>query len=279
MSQYNKIYVPLFEQYLKFLRENEKEISSLPDGSCLPFLPVAGVGYYEAKPKILFLGQDTGSWDGGIANAEIIKLTPESLLAKIQEQSKDSLNVQSKENFVKWYIDDNFFFWDFPIRFILQLNNKEFKKDFLQKPEYPEILSSFAWGNCNTLMIPKYAKDYAMRGKPPTYKFPAASYRKMFNSASSIFDKLQYHIDTLNPDIIIMLTKGYSSNFFEKNLEIKPISEKKIGKLIHRTIINNGPVIYQTYHPSYIRRKQKDLQLTVQDFVDSVLSDLPVDFA
>lgn len=82
MIQYEKKYVPLFKQYLNFLRENEKEISSLPDGSCLPFLPIAGEGYHKAKPKILFLGQDTGSWNGiANANAEIIKLTPESLLA------------------------------------------------------------------------------------------------------------------------------------------------------------------------------------------------------
>lgn len=260
---------------LEFLQYNEvsRAIDLLPEGSCVPFLPIVGRNYGNATKRVLFLGQDVGDW-----SLNPSRLTTES----IYQFSNDRLDDQSgflepttAKNFYKWYLEDGLFFWDLPVRFMLALNGFEHGKrdkiawkDYLKKNHM--ILSSMAWGSCNSLVTPSVARKLAKRQKAP---FDSDEYQKVSRVASWIFDKLSLHIDGLRPDIVVILARARKGFFEGMDLEWNDLE----GGLIRSSIHRNRTLIYHTYHPSYLRRlfrQEHNQKYSTESVVDAMLEEL-----
>lgn len=226
---YIKYYEPLIAEFCKRI-ENigiAPNIKAMPE----PFFNYFGKSYTIQSPKIVFIGQDTKWW--GDLNSFLLE-SKKSLSSKLVEHF-DSFE---KHEFINWG-SNRYTFWGFVLLFLASLNGKKDEWESLKSGEYPEILDTFAWANCEP--IEYYNSTAAGLGIPKEYW-------ENVREAGRVFYGFEHVLKTLNPDIAIILHNIGKDNDYFSGLNLSEVND---DDLTHFKVNNTN--IFVLPHPSHMR--------------------------
>jgi hypothetical protein len=181
-------YSPLIKAFVADVAgQPAEELRKIP----MPFLPLYGDLYEHSPLRLAIIGMETRGWgntqmfvEGAIKNAELMALS--------ERESFRNLD------FTGWGNHFGNSFWDVVMYFIASIHGIQNWKT-LKRKEHSDVLSSIAWGNANA--IEGYRVTAARKGA-------STSAWDIVKKASLRFDSGQLFLDTLAPDVILLMTKG-----------------------------------------------------------------------
>ncbi|MBQ7252059.1 MAG: hypothetical protein IJS32_05600 [Kiritimatiellae bacterium] len=135
-------YKPLVEEFADVLTKAgpAERYAKIPE----LFLPAWGTRYEQSLLKIAFIGRDTATWGEDIHKT----------IERVREGDWTGIFNQSEFRNLD-YIDWNkkgtrYTFWGFTLYFLAWLYGVE-NWELLKQKSHKDILSSFAWGNANSV--------------------------------------------------------------------------------------------------------------------------------
>ena len=228
-SKFISIYKPLIADFLSNIKDHN--LQGVPE----PCLPSFGKNYALVKYKIAFVGRDAKGYGDLNAFNEDFRNNPDAALFRneIEFDEFDFLNYTN--NFGKS-------FWDYIIQFLATFYKIENWKN-LKKAEFPEILSSFIWANTNSIS-PQTEIPNGDKLVTENYSF--------IKQQSSKIDNIHNIINSLNPDIIIVLNWNLTEEYFH-NSSGESINFQNIDDHLLYSRISNKHVYWHA-HPTWINR-------------------------
>ncbi|MGJ8678473.1 MAG: hypothetical protein ACSHX0_13245 [Akkermansiaceae bacterium] len=231
-QSYLKYYQSLIQEFCQEIAGQDLQgLEHMPQ----PFLPLFGKGYASSGLKILIMGQDTKGWGkcSHYVESELKEPTCEmaGIFGEIEGQS-----------FREWGKSTNSF-WGFAMAILAEIHGIDDWRT-MKWGEHAEVLSSFAWANCNTIELwPSLRKHTS--GVP---KNTWAAVRR----AGERLHPLRHTLETTRPDVIILTCwSNVPTNFYE-GLEVKEHPDSD-NYLKHLQIEGYGTHILQTCHPGWMR--------------------------
>jgi len=198
-----------------------------------PFLPVVGENYGGRYPKIVFWGWET---------RDAKRLSDWLDYVKSNEMNAFDWFADYFDEFafVNWRSNFNNDFWSFNLKVLSAINGITDWQELYRNPSsYSELLSSFAWANTDS--IERYEVTAKKQGATKE------NWTKL-KEASSIFDSAKLIIDSLEPDIIILVNWNKEEDWLLEGLNIKLESEPQDFLWYYKTE-NPTTQIFWTSHP------------------------------
>ena len=220
-------YVPLVKGFCDDL--SNEPVNNLA-GITQPFFPLFGDQYETATLKIVFVGIETNG--GGDT-----KLFVENCQRSSEEVIRGKLREFRELEFIKWGNNFGYTFFDI-ILFFLASYHKLPDWKVLKRKMNDSVLRSFAWGNCNA--VERYEVTAKKNGVPKDVwaKVKAASNR---------FDIAKHIIDSLHPDVMVVMWKAMRPESYLAGLDYSQISEE--GNVRHFFVKSSKLHIFQIPHP------------------------------
>ena len=231
-QEFIKLYKPLVIDFLKEIKNIK--INGLPE----PFLPAIGKNYEKAKYKITFTGMETRGY-GELKNfIEHANKNIEDAICRIQEEF-DNLD------FCDWGNNFGTSFWDFNLKFLSYFYNLD---DWLilKNKEKEDILTSFSW--CNINSIERF--EVTSEGNGANYENWS-----VLKEASKVFDNGKLILNSLKPDILIILHWADDESWLFGNSDIKP--EVIEDHLWYYFIENTQTHVIWTAHPRWLNMNKE----------------------
>jgi len=229
---YLKYYEPLVQEFCQEIAEqNLPGLEHMPQ----PFLPLFGKGYANSALKILIMGQDTKGWGKCSHYVESELKEPTREIASIFGEIEGL-------NFRGWGESTNSF-WGFAMALLAGIHGIPDWRT-MKWGEHTEVLSSFAWANCNTVELwPSLRKH--------TDKVPKDTWSAV-RRAGEHLHPLRHTLETTRPDVILLTCwSNVPANFYE-GLEVEELPDFD-SYLKHFQIEGYGTHILQTCHPGWMR--------------------------
>ncbi|MCX6305315.1 MAG: hypothetical protein NT040_10125 [Bacteroidetes bacterium] len=267
-------YTAELSAFISRLKE-ENLFETLPLHTMIPYMPVAGKTYGQYK-KIFFIGQD----------ANHIKATHDSLVLPQEREEKIFTDHDercafdfSDENFLNWYFDYNYYFWEFPIRFVNLINGNGnsvpgiHPENIGDHPYMNNIYQSFAWSNLGPVVFPHIYEKIKKAFNTREYATDQM-YWKAFAIAEQQLGNAGLYVKYFQPEIIVVLSKCFNESVFFNGQSFELVyfdDENYIKKyhLVHNNIITQ---VFVTYHPSYMMRLENKGGMGIADYVDEIYS-------
>ncbi len=226
-NQFTNVYLPMIKQFM--LDIENLNLSGIPE----PCLPSFGKSYPFTKYKIAFIGRDAKGYG-------IMK----DFIEHFNKCSIDSLfrNEVDFDDFEFLNYTNNFgkSFWDYILQFLAVFYEiNDWKK--LKNNEIPQILSSFVWGNTN--IISPYDQI------PNNQNIILDDYNKV-KAFSKKMDNVHYLIESLSPDIIVILNWNLDENYFKLTSDDK-INFEDIDEHLKYCQIDSTHIFWHA-HPTWI---------------------------
>lgn len=226
-------YKPLVKEFVNKIRTVQYD--KIPE----PFLPVHGQLYEAAKTRIAFVGMETRGWGNTTDFLNNVDSNPEESIFRAFEEF-DELKFR--------YWGNNFgnSFWDFNFKFLANFHGiNDWKK--VKQGQEEDILRSFAW--CNTNSIERYHVTAQKRG---------VDYESWLRvkKASKMFDKAQYLLDVLKPNIMVIENWETSETWLSEGLNENIIRQEIDDHLWYYFLPTTQTHILWTAHPTWLNKNR-----------------------
>ena len=217
-------YAPLVEQFLKKI--DELNVTGIP----APHIPIMGEHYGISKYKIAFVGMETYGWE----DIDKFLNTARNNSGEAVFLMEDTINNLKH---LKW-AGGNYHatFWGFVFKFLAKFYKVNFE-DLVTNNTYPELLSSFVWGNTNS--IERYKVSAESKG------VDYATW-ELVKRASTCFDSINNIIKSVNPKLFFILNSSVEKDYIQNDDVVRafgiPVENKK--NVMRLTIDNDRKIIY-----------------------------------
>src|SRR5699024_10089915 len=227
-ENFKQVYKKLTTEFSKDLEaENYSNITE-------PFLPLFGELYFDSKHKIMIIGIETKGWGNMQDFINQSKSHPEKAILR-------NLNSFRNLDFLKWGNNFGRSFWDFNFKFLANFYGIEEWKT-VKNGQNEEVLKSFAWGNCNSL------EDFHVTANKNNVRYEDWYFLK---EKSRKIDKLKYPLETLKPNIILILNWKATDNWITASDEKS--KKEIIDNYIHYYYLPKFKThIIKTAHPTFL---------------------------
>lgn len=230
-NQFLSYYKPLVKSFCKELDLNLEGLEHLPQ----PFLPLFGKGYEKSALKIMIMGQDTKGWGSCSRFIEAEEASPGSMILEMFKEVEDL-------NFTAWGKNTHSFF-GFVMALLAGVHGIPDWR-VLKWGEHKDVLSSFAWGNCNAIEL-----DVSLYKR--TNSVPRNTWKRA-RLAGARFNRLSHVIRTISPRVIIITCKSFDREELFSGLNWVEMDTKIRGISRYRFEQEDLDVLH-TYHPGYMR--------------------------
>ncbi len=228
------------DEYAPLVTKFYNDVKDLPiDGIQIPHLPVIGSAYYNVKYQFAFYGIDTYGWHENKYGRFLEKCEAYKNGDKSVEKDIFFLGEKDIEHLdhVEWG-KPSASFW----RFIFTVLAKFYhvKVNDLYAKKYPEILTSFIWGNTNS---------YERYGVTAQDNGVDINTYKSIKKASKRFDSASHLLNVVQPKVLIILNWGES----ERWLSTQKVKHKEIGNhLWYYYLEDTDTHVFWTAHPRWL---------------------------
>jgi hypothetical protein len=189
------VYKPLVERFIDAIKH--VKCKGLPE----PFFPVFGREYATANTRIVFAGMETRGCGNLVEFLDHVDLNS-AIFRNVAEFDKHA--------FLKWGNRPANDFFGFVLKFLAKFHGVADWRSL--RAERPEILSSFAWANTNSI------ERYHVTAKGNGVKWEDW---KAIKDASAILDDLGNIMASLSPNVLVLLNWGSSGGHSRLNEWIK----------------------------------------------------------
>ena len=219
-------YAPIVEKFAKELKNDDLT------GIQAPHLPIAGKNYDLAKYKFAFMGMETYGWD--------------SLSHFMDEAERNPQNAVVQYN--SWLNDEGILnhrgpatFFGFIIKFLAAFYKIDYK-ELINKEAHNPLLTSFVWGNTNSIERFEVTAEYNGGRKEVWDKV---------KKCSKDFDSINLLIKSASPKIVFILYKWVDENYILQNDDA--LSATHFSKQQQKFVIRTKPDIECNYEYFYLR--------------------------
>ena len=201
-------YAPLAE---KFVREiDHLNVAGIP----APQIPIMGQSYEKAQYRIAFIGMETYGW----GDIEEFCETAKKDSTKAVILNEDAINSLE---YLTWPRNYTSTFWGFVLQFLARFYKIEFN-DLVEKKICSEILTSFVWGNSNSI------ERYHVSAMPNNVEYHI--WEKVKQS-SIYFDSINHLIKSLSPKLILILNRNVEQDYITSDEVVRslgvPVEKRK----------------------------------------------------
>lgn len=255
-EKYCDYYRPLVKEYAATL---SRQIDDIKRYRLIPelFMPAWGKRYETSLCRMAFIGRDTYGWGDDITY----------FIQKVnQEQWENIFDVGEFQNldYVDWS-GNRYTFWGFALYFLAWLYGIE-DWGLLKQKSHSDILSSFAWGNTNSIeRWDSKSIRKAREAEPPLdgYAFDIAK------TESRIFDSYEHFEKLFEPNIVIISCQSSDSDFYLSRSKKELLFQDCSADL--RVYKINEAIIICIPHPTGIMYRSDDKKA---DYYASTLRDI-----
>ena len=205
------------------------------------FLPAWGSRYEDSLLKIAFIGRDTAGWREGIHHT--IEMAYDGNWDGIFDQSEFR-----ELGYLKWNRKGTrYAFWGFALYFLAWLYGVE-DWEMLKSGSHKDILSSFAWGNANS--IERWDSSTIQKVRAGMTREERKAFKQTHamvkNAASCLFDDYSHFEHLLDPDVVfITCENGDCDRYLSKCKPGEPIFRDDSASLrvfrIGKSLVVNIP--------------------------------------
>jgi len=218
------------EQYAPLVEQFVKEIGELDvTGITAPHIPIMGKNYGVSKYKIAFIGMETYGWEDADKFLNIAKNNSGEAVFLMED------TINNLEH-LGWADNYHATFWGFVFKFLARFYKVCFE-DLVTKKAYPELLSSFVWGNTNS--IERYKVSAESKG------VDYATW-ELVKRASTCFDSINNIIKSVNPKLFFILNSSVEKDYIQNDDAVRvfgiPVENKK--NVMRLPIDNDRKIIY-----------------------------------
>lgn len=216
-------YAPLVSQFVKDI--GELDVTGIP----APHIPIMGKNYGFAKYKMAFIGMETYGW-------EDINV----FLKTAKENSGDAVFLMERTinnlEHLGWAKNYHATFWGFVFKFIAKFY-KVSLSDLVEEIAYPELLTSFIWGNTNS--IERYDISAECNG---------VDYNtwEVVKKASTCFDSINNIVKSVNPRLFFVLNSSVDNDYIQNDDALRafgiPVENKK--NVMRLTVDEERKIVY-----------------------------------
>lgn len=228
---YVEYYKPLVQQFCKSMQGKDYEgLDRMPH----PFLPLFGKNYEDTELKFLIIGQDTKGW-GNVADFVKQELEqPGQLIAK-RFWEIDNIDLKKGGKNTHSFIG-------FAAAILASLHGIA-NWNVLKWGKHQHILSSFAWGNANAVILKESLKKF-IKGVPlKTWEATHA--------AGEHFNRFRHMLEILKPRVVLITVTDLPNKFFDGlNVITMKCPEPHIR---HYRLEGLHVDIFHTRHPNSMR--------------------------
>ena len=257
-------YAPLVKTFVENVINSKLNTEGVPALN----LPKAGDYYDECTHKIAFIGMETKGWG---KMSEFIKLG-----SKLPEEAINYKDLWFKEGKRYKHLKPATF-WGFIVTFLEKFYGCTKRRLIRKDGTYHEILSSFVWGNCNSL------ERYCVTAKKNNAD---KSHWEKIKEFSFPFDDIEHIIKATKPQLIFITYTKVDKDRYLKSVGCEKIISNKNLHLHHYSIEvgEQKTHVFIIPHPTWIVRSKcyggykkyiKELINYIKEC--SIWSDLPVD--
>lgn len=205
----------MIEQYAPLAEQFVEEIEGLNvKGIPAPHIPIMGQNYERAKYRIAFIGMETLGWSDIEEFCEFVK-SDSSRAVVLNEGRINSLE------YLSWPRNYTSTFWGFVLKFISKFYQVDFL-DLIVNNTNPELLTSFVWGNSNSI------ERYGVNSEPNGVDY---NVWEKVKQASVRFDSLNNLTKSLLPKLIFILNRNVENDYIMSDEMVRsfsvPIEKKK----------------------------------------------------
>lgn len=238
----------LIEQYAPIAANFEKELRNINiEGIPAPHIPIVGENYNKSQYRIAFIGMETYGWEDIDKFIDMVRENP----AKAVVMMEETIN---QFEFLKWPANYHSTFWGFVLKFLSVFYKIEF--DALVNKQFPEILSSFVWGNTNS--IERF--EITAQGNNVDY-----SIWEKVKRASLGFDTVNNLTKSVKPKLIFVLNRGVDREYImtddavrtwgvdvEQRKSVMSIDVDKKMKIRYHFLRDENVHIFALPHPTWM---------------------------
>ena len=216
-------YAPLVEQFVKEI--SELDVTGIP----APHIPIMGEHYAVSKYKIAFIGMETYGWEDIYTFLNTAKNNSGEAVFLTEDMINNLKHLGWADNY-------HATFWGFVFKFLAQFYKVSFE-DLVTKKAYPELLSSFVWGNTNS--IERYKVSAESKG------VDYATW-ELVKKASTCFDSINNIIKSVHPKLFFILNSSVEKDYIQNDDAVRvmgiPVENKK--NVMRLPIDNDRKIIY-----------------------------------
>lgn len=227
-ERYIAHYEPLIKEFICEVEDSGIEIAP---NTPQPFFPLFGEAYEKSALRMAIVGQDTKEWGCLKTFIEMEKAATGSGLDAALEEFQDL-------DFTTWG-STRYTFWGFAMMFLAALHGKT-DWGVMKQGAYPEILSSFVWGNGNAI---EYFKSSPKQMPPEKWEF--------IRKAGERFNGLRHLVETVRPRVVVVLWKDMNPEDYFAGYEYTENENR--DDIRHYNIPKEKIDIFHAPHPGRMR--------------------------
>ena len=255
----------LKEQYAPFARKFVEQIGvNNVTGIPAPHIPIMGKNYESAQFRIAFVGMETYGWTDINVFCQSVK--EDSHNAVIQDE--DTINSLE---YLNWANNYNTTFWGFVLKFLAKFYHVDFR-ELVKEKNYPEILTSFVWGNSNAI------ERFGVSAEPNGVDYNTW---ELVKKASICFDSINNLIKSVAPKLIFVLNRNVDGDYItnddfvremgvavEKRKSVMTLDVDKEMKIRYHFLREDNVHIIALPHPTWMGLYSS---YTIDLYVDKVI--------
>jgi hypothetical protein len=216
-------YAPLVSQFVKDI--GELDVTGIP----APHIPIMGKNYGLAKYKMAFIGMETYGWEDINVFLNAAKENSGAAVFFMEHTINDLEHLGWARNY-------HATFWGFVFKFIAKFYKVSFS-DLVEEIAYPELLTSFVWGNTNS--IERY--DISAECNGVDYKT-----WEVVKKASTCFDSINNIVKSVNPKLFFVLNSSVDNDYIQNDDAVRafgiPVENKK--NVMRLTVDEERKIVY-----------------------------------
>ena len=231
----------LHKEYAGPVKSFADTITGLPiNGIPAPSIPIVGRNYDACAYKMAFIGMETKETKKS-RNCQTFIEDPEKAMSRYEKWFDENTMFIHGEKSIYWRFIKNFL-----EHFYSPLNPKRLKKN--TDGSYHEILSSFIWGNVNSI------ERYEVTAKQNKVN---KDVWKIVKKASKPFDSINHIIKAAHPSIIFITYKHVKEKYFllDDNYTCDQYKNEENVVFRHYYLRNQDTHIFVTPHPNWFAHR------------------------
>ena len=205
----------LIEQYAPLIEKFVKEIDNLNiSGIPAPHIPIMGKNYEFAKYKMAFIGMETYGWEDIKKFMDTARKDYRKAVTLMESTINDLEHLG-------WRKNNHATFWGFVFKFIAKFYKVEYD-DLVAKKAYPELLTSFVWGNTNAV------ERYCVTAQRECVDYKTW---ELVKKASICFDSINNIVKSVHPKLFFVLNSSVDKDYIQNDDAVRafdiPVENKK----------------------------------------------------
>ena len=257
------VYTPLVKTFVENVKKGGLKTQGIPALN----IPKVGASYDDYSYKIAFIGMETKGWGKLSKFIELGSNSPEDAITYKDQWFNEGKRYKHLKTTT---------FWGFIVSFLAKFYGYNKKQLIHKDGTYHQILSSFVWGNCNSL------ERYCV-----TAKKNAADKKDWLKikEFSLSFDNIIYILNATKPQLIFITYARFNKDKYFQNIDWEKVNTNKELHLRHYIIKREQQTnVFVIPHPTWIVRSKccGGYKKYINELINyikecNIWSDLPVD--